>query len=436
VRRLVGFILFLVFVDDYGAGYSQHMSSPMGWFHAQLLEPTIIKLRPFDLIMIAVLVAASFKRDARGPHVAPMRNAVLLTLATTVLWFAYGVVFRGGDARYASWQTYLPLSAILLTFTLAATFRTPQHFGGLARWVVAAALYRGLMCWLSYFTWGSAHLGESGAFLTSHEDTITWNVAIIVLIVNAVERRQRGVTLRNLAMIFFLVGAIQWNSRRLAWVSLAMALALMYVLFPQGAAKRVAKRVARIAVPVLAIYVIVGWGRRNPIFLPLQSLSSVSTSEDASTLARNAENLGLIATVNYTSDFTGSGWGWPYAALTNKYDISGAFELWQYMPHNSILGLLAFTGTLGFAGFWLAFPTAMFLNARVARLGNDVAARSAAIVGATQLAVCANQLYGDMGIFSNQTMYVIAVSYAMALRLPRVAGVWNAPNRKALAREG
>ena len=39
-------------------------------------------------------------------------------------------------------------------------------------------------------------------------------------------------------------------------------------------------------------------------------------------------------------------------------------ELWPYVPHNSILGLLAYTGILGFAGYWLAFPTAVFLNAR------------------------------------------------------------------------
>jgi hypothetical protein len=180
---------------------------------------------------------------------------------------------------------------------------------------------------------------------------------------------------------------------------------------------------------VLLVYVAVGWGRPNRIFLPLRSLSSVSTDEDESTLARNAENLGLIATTNASSLSLGTGWGKPYTPFSTKYDISG-FELWQYVPHNSILGLLAFTGMFGFAGFWLAIPTAVFFNSRVARLSDDPKARNVAIVVVAQMIVSVNQLYGDMGIFFLRPMYAIAIGYAAALRLPAVAGVWNASNAK------
>jgi hypothetical protein len=428
VTRFIGLLLFLLFVDESACAYKTHLFAPMEWVNAWLLEPTPIKIRPFDLIALAILVVGSARRDGRGPHVAPMKNALLLMLATTVVWYVFGIV-RGGDARSASWQTYLILSTILLTFAIAATFRTAAHFCSLSKWVVAAAIYRAFMCWVSYYTWGRHLVGSSGAFLTLHDDTIPWVVSILILVVQAVQKRTPLVVLRNGAVTLFLLGALQFNSRRLAWVSLAMGLVMLYFLIPQsGAMKRMSRRALIFAIPALTVYVIVGWGRMNPIFLPLRSISSVSTNEDASTLARNAENLGLIATANYTSALTGSGWGHPYAALTMKYDISSEFELWQYVPHNSILGLLAFTGILGFAGFWLALPTAVFLNARVASMGNSWKARSAALIGAAQLVVCANQLYGDMGIRSIQTMYVMAVSYAMALRLPQIAGVWNAPN--------
>jgi hypothetical protein len=402
----------------------------MGWVYDLLLEPTPIKVRPFDLILLTVLLVASFKRDRRAMLVAPMRNALLLMLATTMLWFLYGVL-RGGEVRFASWQTYLILSDVLLAFTVAATFRTVVDFHGLAKWLLAAALYHAIMCWISYFTWAHDLVGESGTFITTHDDTIQWVVSILVLIVGAVDKRSTGVTLRNVALILFLIGAIQWNSRRLAWVSLAMGLVLMYVLFPQGPAKRRINRVVRVAAPLLLVYVVIGWGRESPLFLPLRSLSSVSTHEDTSTLARNAENLGLIATANDSNFALGTGWGRPYMFVTMKYDISG-FELWRYIPHNSILGILAFTGVLGFAGFWLALPTAVFLNSRVARLATDPGARSTGIIGAAQLVVCANQLYGDMGIFDLKAMYVVAVSYAIALRLPCVADVWR-PNSKTPA---
>jgi hypothetical protein len=436
VTKFLGFLLFLVFVDETGAAYREHIFAPttlfVFMFHL-LFDGSLLKVRLFDLISLVLLLVASSKRDGKGPLVPPMKSALFFVLVTTIAWFLLGMM-RGGSARFASWQTYLIFSSVLLAFTMAAVFRTPEHFRGLGKWMVAAALYRALMCWISYFTWGRNLVGMSGAFLTSHEDTVPWIVAILIMIVNAVEKRSVPVTVRNLFGILFIAGAIQFNSRRLAWVSLALAVAVLYFLFPRGAAVQRTVRRAAIAVsPLVLAYVFIGWGRPERIFLPLRSLSSVSTQEDSSTKARNAENLGLIATVRYNGTLTGAGWGRPYASLTTKYDISG-FELWPYMPHNSILGLLAFTGIVGFTGFWLAFPTSVFLNARVARLSSNARARGVCIVGVSQLAVCANQLYGDVGIFSSQAMCVIAVSYAIALRMPRFAGVWVAPNAQTKAR--
>jgi hypothetical protein len=422
-------LLFMIFVDDADGAYSGHLPAPTAWF-SWFMEPTFLKVRPVELILIVILVVAWNRGPKRAPLVRPMSQVLLLVPATTVIWFAYGLS-KGGEFRFAAWQTYPILSFALLAFTIAMAFRTVADFEMLAKWLVAAAFYRAAMCWLSYLTWGRSTVGESGAFLTSHDDTIPWVVAILILLAGAIDRRSTRVYLRNGALILFFIGAIQWNSRRLAWVSLAMGLVATYVLFPRGAAKRRINRLLLVGIPVILLYVVVGWGRNNRIFLPLRSLSTVSTQEDTSTLARNAENLGLIATANYNSWLMGTGWGRPYVYLTLKYDIS-TFELWRYVPHNSLLGLLAFTGILGFAGFWLPFPTAMFLNARVARLAEDPRVRRVALVGAAQMLVSANQLYGDMGIHFPRPMIALAVSYAIALRLPRVAGVWDAP--PALAR--
>jgi hypothetical protein len=429
VARFVGLLLFLVFAQDWGDGYAKHLGEPLGWAHQILLAPTPINIRPFDIIMLGIVIMAATRRTRpNAALVPPMRGALLLVVATTLLWFAYGMR-HGGEFRFASWQTYLILSTVLLAFAVASTFRTPAEFSGLGKWLVAAAMYKAFMCWLSYFTWAQRLVGNTGAYMTSHDDTVLWVVGILVLIVNAVSRRSLKITARNLAGILFLMGAIQWNSRRLAWVSLVMGLIVMYVLFPSGAAKRRINRVARYATPLVLVYVVVGWGRANPIFLPLRSISSVSTHEDSSTLARNAENLGLIATANGAGIF-GTGWGVPYSFLTMKYDISGSFELWRYIPHNSILGILAFTDVFGFAGFWIALPTAIYLNSRVAKLAADPQARNVGIIAVAQMIVCTNQLYGDMGIFFPKSMYTIALSYAIALRLPRTTGVWGTPSAK------
>jgi hypothetical protein len=428
VKALVGLLLFLFFAEDRDTAYAHNLAAPLGWVAQFLVDPLPIKLRLYDVLMLVVLIAS----PPSGKLVGPMKTALFILLGTTVFCVMYGML-RGGDFRFASWQTYFFLSVVLTAFTVAKVHRTPADFEGLAKWLIACALYRATMCWISYLTWARAYIGASGMYLTSHGDTIPWVVAILILLVNALDRRSAAVSFRNFLISVFLLGAIQWNSRRLAWVSFAMGLAVVYVLLPPGASKRRINRLGLLFVPVVLTYVIVGWGRPERIFLPLRSLSTVSTQEDSSTLARNAENLGLIATANYANPLLGTGWGNPYVYLTLKYDISGGFELWRYVPHNGILGLLAFSGTLGFMGFWFAFPTSVFLNARVARLARDPRARSVGTIGAAQLIVCANQFYGDMGLFTQQSVYVMAISYAIALRMPQVAGVWGAPATKPKA---
>ena len=261
-------------------------------------------------------------------------------------------------------------------------------------------------------------------YVTCHDDTVLWVVGLLVLIAYGLQKRSgKSSTLTFLACAL-IIAAIQFNRRRLAWVSLIMGLVDLFVLLPPGPTRRKVIRVVGYMVPVLLIYVVVGWGRPEPMFAPLKSFATVSVEEDASTKARNMENLGLLATGNASSMWLGTGWGHEYIEVSNKYAIY-AFELWPYVPHNSILGLLAFTGACGFYCFWLAFPTSMFFNARIARLSTNPTARTLGLVGASQMLVCANQMYGDMGDFSYRTMYILAMSYAVAMRIPPVVGLWN-----------
>src|SRR5258708_32723139 len=62
VTRLVGLLLFLVFSEDSGAAYRTQLGAPLAWVYNALLDPTPIKLRPFDLIMLAILLVASLKK--------------------------------------------------------------------------------------------------------------------------------------------------------------------------------------------------------------------------------------------------------------------------------------------------------------------------------------------------------------------------------------
>ena len=191
-----------------------------------------------------------------------------------------------------------------------------------------------------------------------------------------------------------------------------------------GKAKRRLRKAMLAMVPVFGIYLAVGWGRTERIFKPLQAFSTMTTKEDESTISRNYENLGLITTAKQNGWLIGTGWGHQYQPVSMKYDLSRWFKIWRYIPHNSILGLFAFTGVIGYCGYWLMFPTSMFLNARIAKMGRSALARDVGLIGAVQMIVCVNQYFGDMGLFSYKVVYIMSTSYAIALRMPILAGVW------------
>ena len=197
---------------------------------------------------------------------------------------------------------------------------------------------------------------------------------------------------------------------------------------PRDISLRRIKRVATVALPVLLLYVAVGWGRPQPIFAPLRSFTTVSVQQDNSTRARNVENLGLIATAEQDGWLLGSGWGHKYVEVSGKYNIY-FFELWPYVPHNSVLGLFAYTGYVGFVGFWMCVPMAAFFHARVARHAKRPLDQYVATIGLVQIVACADQWYGDMGSFSPFTMYTLAATFAAALRLPVASGDWPNPIR-------
>jgi hypothetical protein len=426
VPRVVAALLFFMVVDegDPTTLYARYMLAPFRWVHLLLFEPLPFKVRTFDVAMIAILWLASSRRSGKGPRVAPMRSALLVGVGTIVAWFLYGLA-RGGDARAASWQVYLMLSAILTTFTIATVCFAVEHLVLLGKAILAAGLYRAGMCWIFHFQYMSPpQLSPLPDYVTAHDDSVVWVICVVMLAVQALAKRRWRTTIFAMVAGAILLAAIHFNMRRLAWVSLTMAFGMLFFLLPNGAMRRRLLRLARFAVPILVLYVAVGWGRTEKIFKPLESLATVSTEENQSTKARNMENLGLIATVRDAGSLAGTGWGHKYIEVSNTYSIAEYFELWPYIPHNSVLGLLAYTGILGFAGYWLAFPTAIFFNSRIAKLGNTEAVRSVGMVGSAATVACAGQMYGDMGVFSLRTMYLLAAAYAVAVRLPILAGVW------------
>ena len=387
-----------------------------------IFRPSPIKVTLFDLMLLGVLVAGV---SAQGParlRAKPVSRALSVGLLSILAECIWGLVM-GGDMRQTTWQIHHFVLMFVAAYAMIAIYRTPKHLVGLGKTILYAGFCRAAV--LIYYDLTVVRgMAERPATLTTHHDTVLFVTCIIMALSYALERRTMKAAL--VAFFSFAVFAlcIQLNNRRLAWVSLVFALVVLYVTMPDHQLKKRIKRGALILAPVLSLYIAVGWGRTEGIFKPVGSLSTMfGKHEDASSETRNIENYNLIQTLK-TNPILGTGWGHEYREISKAYDISEIFKQYRFIPHNSVLGIFAFTGFLGFVGVWVVLPVSVYFNARTRRFARAPAERAAAVSGIAIVVIYANQAYGDMGMTSLTGSMITAGAIAVAARLSVITGAW------------
>jgi len=206
------------------------------------------------------------------------------------------------------------------------------------------------------------------------------------------------------------------------WIDLLAAILLLYFITPfTRTKKRVAQFIA-LSLPVLALYVGVGWNRTSALFGPIQAIrSAMDPVANRSTLWRDLENYDLYYTIK-THPLLGTGFGHGYIEIIHLPDISRFFELYRFSPHNSILGLLAFSGLLGFAAMWLIIPLGVFFAVRSYRFSSAPRDRATALVAVAILVSYAIQCYGDLGLGTGT--FMVAPALALVAKQATATGAW------------
>jgi hypothetical protein len=388
-----------------------------------------IKFPPWYLLVIATWGWAMSQKPARRGRLVPLATSLKVTFASLALMVVWGAV-RGGDLRQTTWQLHGFVMGFVTAQMLAATCTTLDHYLTLGKVIVAATLYRAGILLVFWFSIGK-YLDPQLATQTTHADTTLFVSGLLLLGIHALERRTTRAILWAVGSALPVALAIKYNNRRLAWLSLLVGMGIVYVMLPKGKARRRVNVLLAVAAPLAAIYVAVGWGRSEGIFKPVHAISTMmGEHEDSSSETRNIENYNLIMTLK-SNPILGSGWGHEYEEVSVAYSIKEFFEQYRYIPHNSVLGVLAFTGLAGFTGIWQVFPVATFFLAHTHRTTNDPRVRMVAQSALVGLVVFVLQMWGDMGMGTITSDVLFAASLAVAMRLPVLAGTWVKPKPSA-----
>jgi len=357
---------------------------------------------------------------------APMIRLAQLVYVTIVFMVLVGR-WRNGNPGMAVWQInrvmYLPGVFLLCQ---AAFTRADDYIAVGKVMLVAAVLRASQAIYVRSVVDATVDplTGESSLpYATTHHDSMLFAMGTVLLMALILQRVPKAELLAAL-LGPILVGGMIANDRRMVWIQIIMVFAAIYLVTKQNAFKRKLQRALLFLLPLVALYVMVGWGASGGIFKPVQVIrSAVDSSTDGSTAWRDFENFNLIYTLR---DFpiTGVGYGNGFNERWRLPVVDYALE--RFIPHNSILGLWCYGGYIGYTGLTLLWVGGVFFALRAYRFSNVPLEKAAALVSFASILIYYIQCFGDMGLGTFTGVFLVAPSLTVGSKLAVKSGGWLA----------
>lgn len=371
------------------------------------------------LLLMVPVCLASPTAFRRRPWALDM--AVIVSVVSVAITFVWGLM-RDGSAYNAYFQLWRFLAGLLMAVLLVSVARDARDLKAIGVTVVATALVRAILA--IWFYWSEVHgkVFPTPPHMTTHDDSLLFVAGLMTALSWAIARARWRTWLGVLLASGVILYAVVLNNRRLAWVEVVWGVLCIYFLIDAPTRRRI-NRPLLVLAPVLALYAAVGWGRKEPVFAPLAAFSSVGSDEDNSSLARLEEMTNLIYTfTDFGNPVLGTGWGHPYQKISSVYANFGK-EWWQYayMPHNSLLAVVAFGGLVGLFGILSVVPVGAFLATRGYRSATTAVERAAAMASLAVIPAYTTQAYGDLGIQSTTCALILGTTLGVAGRVSALA---------------
>jgi hypothetical protein len=232
-----------------------------------------------------------------------------------------------------------------------------------------------------------------------------------------------------LVVLPILVWGMIANDRRLVWAELGLAAVLLFWVMRRTWLKIRLVRGVLYALPLIIAYIAAGWGSGTGIFKPVATIRSIVDSKaDSSTKWRDLENFNLVPTLKH-NPVVGTGWGHPFEFAVALPDVTAGYELEPYVPHNSVLGLWAYTGYIGFALQWFMLVLTVYFSVRAYRVAINPWDRVASLTCYGAVIVYMVHLYGDMALGTWIAVFLISAAMLISGKLAVSLKMW--PGRSA-----
>ncbi len=379
-----------------------------------------------DLFIVGAFLLHGYRRATRSkldrddytPTPIPLLVAAWVCLAGIAMAWLLGLA-TGGSFRFSLWQVQRNLYLPLMFLLFQAAFPSPRQFKPYFAMLIVIACLRSVMAlWLRE----QFPLEE---YATSHSDSMLFGTVTCLVVIRLMHGTNRRERFRLVLILLLLIVGMVENERRLVWVQIAVALAFVFVMTPWSSFKVKLIRRVLYSLPIVLGYLAAGWNSSSSVFAPVATVRSmVDSKSDGSTLWRDLENFNLVMTFRRTP-LTGTGFGHPFDMIQPMPDITAHYELEPYVPHNSVVGLWAYTGYVGFTMLWMILLVGCYLSARTFYVARERDDRTAALTTFCALVIYMLHCYGDMGLGSWVAICLICPLLALVGKLAVKVGAWR-----------
>ncbi|WP_395813036.1 exopolysaccharide repeat unit polymerase [Archangium minus] len=412
--------------------YEGEWKSPL-YFPGKLLFTVPGMSLPLIDLAVVGLIGLMVYRRAMGIKIDPPPLPIprplvlaLLVLPATILWLqVWGIVINGGVARVAKVQWHQMLAIPLMVMLFNAALRGPKDFHTLGRIIVTACCTKAFLgAW--FIVMIARPRGLYHEYATTHADSMLYVTGLACVIWSWMEEPTRKHFWRMVVVCAIIFMGMHYNDRRIAYASFQLVLIFGYFVSPWSGMKRKLTRIALLLSPIIPFYIAVGWKNPSGIFGPVGTIKSMLVGENLAKGQmdyRDIENFDVVHTWN-RNPILGTGWGHTFDEILKLPDISHAFADYLYHPHNSVLGMFAFGGVVGFSGLWLWIPVGVFLAVRAYHRAHEPMQRAGGLVALSVFVVYTQQCFGDMASISWMGSVLSAMAVTCASKLAVVTNAW------------
>ncbi len=397
----------------------------------------ILRLPLLDLLTLVLWALSAIRRDepgfvSRTGIVRPLNVALLVSAGAVIGLDMLGTV-QGGDFNESLWQLrqtlLFPLRALVLMRAFDATVRDIRL---VMRGLIFIAVVKSIIG-IYFIHFVVRPIGGDVEFTTSHSDSMLFVPVLAWYFNELIEHFSPRTLFKGMLWVPIVTYGMICNDRRLAYVSLAVAVLITLVLAPKTRFKVALLRTAGFGLPLFIPYLLIGWDSSGFLFGPARLARSILAGDPAQAGHpdyRDVENVNVLYSWSQNA-LIPSGFGHKMTQLFPLPDISSAMPTWQFHPHNQYLWFFCIGGPIGFTLMLLPQVVTLFLYARTYRFAIEPAARSWCLTGMAIIAGFYAQMYGDMGTLSFTPSWMAALATAMAAKLAIRTGAWPPARRPA-----